>query len=445
MVKKLFGTDGIRGVADEFPLDAKTVMMIGRSLVAHLGSEDGPKFIIGRDTRESGEWIEAAFIAGATAGGAECLSAGVITTPGVAFLTGESSFDAGIVISASHNPFRDNGLKVFLPSGKKLGEDIERAIEADIAEGKPYSFAAVEPDRSRADEFQQSYVRHLECEVPHLDLKGFKMVIDCANGAASNLAPGLFRYFGADVTAINNTPDGRNINLDCGSLHIEHLQTKVLETGASFGVAFDGDADRALFVDEKGNVVDGDGTLWIMARHLKARGGLANDTVVATVMSNLGLELALSNAGIKMTRTAVGDKYVLSELLSSGSELGGEQSGHIIFPKESLVGDGMMTAVFVLDAIHELGGTFSEAVSGFVQYPQVLLNVRVREKVPFDSVPAIAAASEKIESELDGNGRLLLRYSGTENLARVMIEGKDHATIEGQAKRLAAVIEEKLG
>lgn len=445
---KLFGTDGIRGVAGEFPLDKHTVRVIGHSLARRFREQIGrsPRFVIGRDTRESGGWLEAAFCQGAISAGAECASSGVITTPGIAWLTGNYGFDAGIVISASHNPFQDNGLKVFLPTGQKLGDDVERAIETDIEGVEALEVDQTNgPDTSHVAEFQAAYIRHLETEVPGLDLKDLKMVVDCANGASSDLAPGLFRFFGAEVAVINNAPDGVNINANCGSLHLEHLQKKVLETGADFGVAFDGDADRALFVDEKGNVVDGDGALWLMARHLKARGGLANDTVVSTVMSNIGLEIALSSVGIKMTRTAVGDKYVLAELLASGSEVGGEQSGHIIFPKESLVGDGMMTALYMLNAIRERGESFSEAVSGFVRYPQVLLNVRVREKLPFESVPEIAAASKDIEGELDGNGRLLLRYSGTENLARVMIEGKDQATIESQAKRLAAVIEEKLG
>jgi phosphoglucosamine mutase len=271
------------------------------------------------------------------------------------------------------------------------------------------------------------------------------MVVDCANGAASILAPALFRRLGADVVAFNDQPDGRNINKDCGSLHLEQLQSRVIAEGASFGVAFDGDADRALFVDEKGTVVDGDGTLWIMAQFLRSKGGLANNTVVATVMSNIGLEIALTSAGLNLVRTPVGDKYVLDQLIRSGSELGGEQSGHVIFPKESLVGDGIMTTLFMLNAIQEKAKPFSEMLEGFTRYPQVLVNVRVREKQPFESVPKISDASRQIETQLDGSGRLLLRYSGTENLARVMIEGKDQAEIERQANSLAEVIRTSLG
>ena len=447
MVKKLFGTDGIRGVAGEFPLDTATVTTIGRSVAARFRDELGrePRFVMGRDTRESGEWIEAAFIRGAASAGAKCASAGVITTPGVAWLTGEYGFDAGVVISASHNPFHDNGLKVFLPTGKKLGSEMETKIEADVASRSEFDAPSVAPDVSRVAEFQAAYVRHLETEVPDLDLEGLKIVVDCANGAASALAPPLFKYFGAAVTAINNTPDGRNINLDSGSLHLEHLQGKVLELNADLGVAFDGDADRALFVDNSGGIVDGDATLWIMAQYLKEKGVLENNTVVSTVMSNIGLELALASMGLTMTRTAVGDKYVLDELLASGSQLGGEQSGHIIFPSESLVGDGMLTALFVLNAIRSRGCSLSEAADGFVRYPQILVNVKVREKVPFESVPAISDAAAAIEKELDGSGRLLLRYSGTENLARVMIEGKDQGSVERQAKLLAGIIEQELG
>jgi phosphoglucosamine mutase len=448
MVKKRFGTDGIRGVAGEFPLDHATVSIIAQSVARRFQERLGraPAFLIGRDTRESGEGIETAFTAGSRSVGAKCKSAGVMTTPGVAWLTGAFKFDAGIVISASHNPFQDNGLKVFLPSGRKLGSEDEILIENDVASGETAGAEKnVEVDVSQVDEFQEAYVRHLETEVPDLDLKGVEIIVDCANGAASKLAPALFEHFGADVTAINNTPDGRNINLNCGSLHLEQLRAKVLEAGHDLGLAIDGDADRASFIDERGELVEGDATLWILAQHLKRCGELKSGVVVSTVMSNIGLELALSEQGIRMTRTAVGDKYVLDELLASGSELGGEQSGHIIFPTESLVGDGMLTAVFVLDAIRSRNSSLSEASEGFVRYPQVLLNIRVSEKKPFESVPAIAAAANSIEKELEGTGRLLLRYSGTENLARVMIEGQDQAAIDEQARRLAAVIENEIG
>ncbi len=446
-MKKLFGTDGIRGLAGEFPLDEKTVRIIGASLARQFREKLGrdARFVTGRDTRESGEWIENAFHAGVHAENAICESAAVITTPGVAYLTKAFDFDAGIVVSASHNPFQDNGIKIFLPSGKKIDEPTERLIEADIFADQ-FKADAIEYELNieRAVEFKQAYLAHLRDEGNGFSAKGLRIVVDCANGASSALAAELFAALGANVVAIHNQPTGRNINENCGSTHIDDLPTRVLAEEADLGVAFDGDADRALFVDEKGKVVDGDATLWIMAQYLQSHGKLANSTVVATVMSNIGLELALKSKDIDLLRANVGDKYVLDELLKTGSEIGGEQSGHIIFPEISLVGDGMMTALLVLRAITEKGVSLSEAASGFIQYPQILINVKVGEKRPFDDVPAIAAAAKQIESELGDDGRLLLRYSGTENLARVMIEGKDQASIEAQARRLANVIETAL-
>jgi len=446
---KLFGTDGIRGVAGEFPLDARTIQIVGRSLATRMAAKLGrpAKLVIGRDTRESGEWIEQAFCSGAWSAHAECNSAGVITTPGVAFVTRHFEFDAGIVISASHNPYEDNGIKIFAPSGKKIEEAADGRMDQDIRRppDHPIEKISSRADSFRVEEFQKAYLDYLSGEFPSLSLKGKKIVVDCANGASSDLAPELFGRFGAEIVAINNKPDGRNINKDCGSLHLDALQNKVLEEKADLGVAFDGDADRSLFVDEHGDLVDGDATLWILAQYFREHHQLADHTVVATVMSNIGLELALASNDIKLIRTSVGDKYVLDELLRSGSSLGGEQSGHIIIPKKSLVGDGMMTALLIVEAMFEKSEPLSRLTAGFVRYPQTLVNVRVREKRPFEGVPEIAAASKEIEGELDGSGRLLLRYSGTENLARVMIEGKDQIVIEAQAKRLADVIRNSLG
>lgn len=448
-MKKLFGTDGVRGPAGEFPLDEKTVFTIGRSLARQFRAQLGrdPRFVTGRDTRESGPWIEEAFHAGAHAEKAVCESAGVITTPGVAFFTREFDFDAGIVISASHNPFEDNGIKIFSPTGKKIDESTERLIENDIFDNAGDVIEIHSPDEvdvSRAAEFRERYLDYLASQFDDLDLKNFKMVVDCANGAASNLAPQLFTRLGADVTAIYDRPDGKNINKDCGSLHLDKLQARVIEEKADFGVAFDGDADRSLFVDEKGNLVDGDATLWILAQFLKSHGKLNGNTVIATVMSNIGLEIALASQEITLQRTAVGDKYVLEALINTGASLGGEQSGHIILPAKSLVGDGMMTALFLLEAIHEKGKKLSEMTEGFTRYPQILVNIRVNNKLPFEDVPQISEAARRLEGELDGRGRLLLRYSGTENLARVMIEGKDQAEIEAQAHALAEVIRSSL-
>lgn len=448
-MKKLFGTDGIRGEAGKFPLDAETAFIIGASLAKQLSEKLGraPRFILGRDTRKSGAWLEESFCSGASSAGASCESAEVITTPGIAFLTKKFDFDAGIVISASHNPFQDNGIKIFTPTGKKLDEATEREIEKDIYNNQQAtnSSQSLTVDNSKSDEYQIVYLDYLAKEFETLDLSNFKMIVDCANGAASNLAPKLFEKFGAEVIAVFNSPDGENINADCGSLHLDNLQKRVLEEKADFGVAFDGDADRALFVDEKGNLVDGDAVLWIMANHLQADGKLPNQTVVSTVMSNIGLEIALNSKNIKLLRTDVGDKYVLAELLKTESAVGGEQSGHIIFPNHSLVGDGMLTTLFLLEAVRAKNKTLSQMHEGFKQFPQTLVNVKVAEKKPFETVEKIAAAAAEIKNELGDKGRLLLRYSGTENLARVMIEGENQSEIEAQANRLAKVIKENLG
>ncbi|MDM7923971.1 MAG: phosphoglucosamine mutase [Pyrinomonadaceae bacterium] len=447
---KLFGTDGIRGVAGEFPLDSPTVRSIGRSLARLFAKPDGEqtRFVVGRDTRESGTAIEQALIEGARSGGAACETAGIITTPGVAFVTANDGYDAGVVISASHNPFQDNGIKIFLPTGKKLGEDFEKRIEADVHSDRNGEVNPPELEGQAVshtpEELHSEYLDHLRAHFAGLDLAGMKIVTDCANGAASELAPELFSSLGADVTAIHFQPDGRNINENCGSLHLEGLRNAVGAHGADIGIAFDGDADRSLFVDEKGNLVDGDAVLWILACELARKGELKNRKVVATVMSNVGLEIALRGRGIELVRTSVGDKYVLDELLRSGSELGGEQSGHIIFPKLSLVGDGMLTALFVLSIMRSNRKRLSELIEGFDRYPQVLVNVRVREKRPFDEVSTIKLAADEVERELEGRGRLLLRYSGTENLARVMIEGQDQETIDRLAGRLADVIRTEL-
>jgi phosphoglucosamine mutase len=446
-MKKLFGTDGMRGEAGRFPLDEQTIRVAGYSLARQFAEKNrrGARFVTGRDTRESGGWIERALHAGAIAAGAECFSAGVITTPGVAFLAQKHQFDAGIVVSASHNPFHDNGIKIFSPSGKKLDEETERRIEADIHDGVGDIASDILLDESRAAEFQQEYIAGLEAEHAGLNLSGLRIVADCANGAASHLAPGLLRHFGADVVAIHASPDGRNINLDCGSTHIENLRKKVVEETADLGVAFDGDADRSLFADENGNLVDGDAVMYAMALYLKKHGKLAKDTVVATVMSNLGLEAALIKENIKLLRASVGDKYVLEELLKTETAIGGEQSGHIIFPENSLVGDGMRTALLLLEALKESGQTLSGITAGFKRFPQVLVNVKVREKRPFDEVPEILAVSQRVTDELGSSGRLLLRYSGTENLARVMIEGEQKETITTQAESIADAIRASLG
>lgn len=453
-MKKLFGTDGIRGEAGKFPLDAATVHVIGRSLAKRLAEGKGaaPKIVVGRDTRESGEWIEAALISGARAAGAEIESAGVITTPGVAFLSRTLPTDAGVVISASHNPFQDNGIKVFASSGRKLDDAMERLIESDVQSPikNPESTSDVveaKPDDSdRAEELRTQYINYLTQEIGRaLSLANLKIVVDCANGAASEIAPAVLRRLGANVIAINNTPDGRNINLNAGSLHIESLQDRVMAEGTDLGVAFDGDADRALFVDAAGNFVDGDATLWVLANYLKARGELSGDKVVATVMSNIGLEIALRSQSINLVRTDVGDKYVLEELLRGGGALGGEQSGHIIFPKVSLAGDGIITTLMLLSAIVEKQESLGDLTQGIQRYPQILVNVRVLEKRPFEELPSVQRLASEIQQKLGDRGRLLLRYSGTEPLARVMIEGPSEAEVNQSAQSLAAAIRKEIG
>jgi len=450
-VKTLFGTDGIRGEAGKFPLDSPTVTAIGFSLAEHLAElAPDPQIIIGRDTSESGEEIERALIEGANKAGVECLSAGVITTPGVAFLTRKHRASAGVVISASHNPYQDNGIKIFAPSGQKMDDSVERMIEADIfaqTELSPSTKSTPSPSSPELQQkLQQEYLSFLADEIgSDLNLEGLKIVVDCANGASSALAPVLFARLGAKVLAINASPDGRNINRDCGSLHIESLQQKVVEEGADLGVAFDGDADRSLYIDNHGIFVDGDATMWALASHLQSHGKLKDNTVVATVMSNIGLEIAFRSAGIKLVRTDVGDKYVLEKLLELGASLGGEQSGHIIMPELSLAGDGMITALCLLRALRESRKTLSEMTAGFKQYPQILVNVEVREKVPFAELRSVQAAVAEVEELLSQKGRLLLRYSGTERLARVMIEGEHQRQIEEYAAKIARAIETEIG
>ncbi len=365
-MKKLFGTDGMRGEAGRFPLDAATIETVGASLARRLTEKLGraPSVVVGRDTRESSGWLEQALVAGLARAGATSKSAGVITTPGVAFLARSLPADAGVVISASHNAYRDNGVKIFAPSGTKVDEETERLIERDVF-AQPNRVALTNTHRSlkvgktdaaEAHDLRSRYVDFLADEIGRgLSLRGMSLVLDCANGAAFKLAPEVFERLGARVSSINNRPDGRNINLGSGALHPETLQAEVVKRAAHLGVAFDGDADRALFVDANGKLVNGDGSLWVLARYLKARHELTHDTVVATVMSNIGLEIAFQSLGIRLVRTDVGDKYVLEELLRIGASLGGEQSGHIIFPKLSLAGDGLITTLSLLRTMSKDG------------------------------------------------------------------------------------------
>jgi phosphoglucosamine mutase len=449
---RLFGTDGIRGEAGKFPLDAATVETIGVSLATHLTEQLGraPLIVQGRDTRESGEWLENALCTGILKAGGRSQSAGIITTPGVAYLARTLPADAGIVISASHNPYRDNGIKIFSPSGRKLDEATERRIEADVRSNFKQSNSlqrdiAACPAVGEATQLKDRYLEYLQNDVGRsLSLKGIRMVVDCANGAASDIAPLLFERLGATLTVINAEPDGRNINLASGSLHTERLQDAVLQQKAHIGVAVDGDADRSLFVDANGQLANGDATLWVLANYMHAGKQLEKNIVVATVMSNIGLELALKSKGIGLVRTDVGDKFVLDELMRCGGSLGGEQSGHIIFPQLSLAGDGLITTLCVLRAIVDENRSLADLTAGLQIFPQILVNVSVREKRSFNDIPEIREAVKRAGNELGSRGRLLLRYSGTEPLARIMIEGEQQEQIEKMANDLAEVIKKHL-
>jgi phosphoglucosamine mutase len=451
--KRLFGTDGIRGKAGEFPLDRQTVEMIGWSLTENLQRELGraPAIVIGRDTRESGTEIQAALTRGAIAAGAKVSSAGVIPTPGVAFITRAENFDAGVVISASHNPYRDNGIKVFSPTGKKLADDMERRIEADLAVADYHSHKLHSSDQSAEPvndfaAFAGLYLNYLVQNIAgSLNLKGMRLAVDCANGAATDFAPPLFEALGAEIEVLSASPDGRNINERCGALHMGALQEVARNGGFDAGIAFDGDADRALFVAENGALIDGDYTLLLLGENLKSSGRLSGNVVVSTVMSNLGLEIALRERGIEFVRAQVGDRFVLEEMLRRNASLGGEQSGHIIIKEISLAGDGMITAIELLRAIRNSGQSLSTLAAAMKTYPQILVNVDVKHKPEMESIPEVKATMDSLEAEMQGRGRLLVRYSGTENLARVMIEGEDQTIIEEQAHRLAAVIRQAIG
>jgi len=447
--RKLFGTDGMRGVAGRYPLDHETILKFGKSLGTLLRKVNGapcPEVVLGEDTRESSRWISEVLAAGIVSAGARVFYAGVITTPGVAFLTRHYGFTAGIMVSASHNPYYDNGIKVFSNSGLKLSDaqelELERAIENNHLD------AGIEPLRDLAadPEFLSQYIAYLRSLLPgNLPLPDGPLVVDCAHGAASRIVPVLFNELGIKVHVLNAGPDGRNINLNCGSLHPGFMARETAALHASLGVAFDGDADRAIFATQDGRIADGDHILFAAAPWYERHQKLKRHTVVGTLMTNLGLEHALARCGISVKRTAVGDRYVLEEMLGSGYNLGGEPSGHIIFADLSLVGDGIITLLQVLRILGETGATFTEAVSGLKQYPQIIRNVKVREKVPLESVPEIAHTIEASTRELGSAGRIVVRYSGTEPLARVMVEAEDETAVEHHAGLIAKAIESAIG
>jgi phosphoglucosamine mutase len=446
MKKKLFGTDGVRGVAGVFPLDPPTISRLGQALVELLEKKGlGARLLIGRDTRESGPWMERALARGVRAAGGEAVSAGIIPTSAVSYLTRTHGFSAGAVISASHNPFEDNGIKVFSPQGIKIPDEWELEIEADVLGGRgrlPGHEADVDIDPRLAGD----YVDYLAGLVPGLRAPGrIKVVVDCANGASSALGPRLLGRLGFAAEALHAAPDGRNINAGCGSLHPESLAARVRETGASIGIAFDGDADRALWVDGDGRLLNGDHTLFVQAIHMRETGKLRSKDVVATTMSNMGLERALEERGLGLVRAKVGDKYVHEEMVARGANLGGEQSGHTIFLDDLPTGDGLLTALRMLEVLTERGGTLASLAEGMVEFPQTLVNVRVRKKPDFSEYPEIVAAVEVTKATLGRDGRIDLRYSGTEPLARVMVEARDRAAVDSCATLVAAAVRKHLG
>jgi phosphoglucosamine mutase len=447
-LRKLFGTDGIRGLAGEYPLDKKTVHAIGRALGDHL--PEGPhRVVIGQDTRESSAWIADTLSCGLRDSGVEVESAGVITTPGVAYLAHSQRFSAGVVISASHNPWQDNGIKVFGRDGYKLADRTELEIENEIFALLNSATDVVSPYASQStslpgsDRLRAAYIDWLAHPIP--GVQSLKAVVDCANGAASAIAGEVLARTGLRAEFTHSAPDGRNINQNCGALHPEIVGREVVARQADLGICFDGDADRALFTDAAGRVVNGDAILLLLALDLKQRGELAADTVVATTMSNMGLEAALRESGIKMLRAPVGDKYVLEEMQKTGAVLGGEQSGHIILSRSATTGDGLLTAIRVLEVLARNGKSLAESVSALKVFPQTIKNVRVREKRPFEQIPEVQAAIGKAEQELNGNGRVNVRYSGTESLARVMVEAATEETVQRLAGSIAGALEKVLG
>jgi phosphoglucosamine mutase len=446
--RHLFGTDGIRGVAGEFPLDQRTTFAVGRALGLYLARQHASlHVVIGMDTRESGPQIAESVAAGLASANTSAESAGVITTPGVAYLARTRDFAAGIVISASHNPWRDNGIKIFGHDGFKLSDAAEMEIESIIfnelngGATPPPIIAPLYHDSSLDHDYAEWLLAHVSAR-----LGGIRAVIDCANGAAVDLAPEVFDRAGLRAVFTHNQASGRNINESCGALHPEVVAAEVKLRALDLGISFDGDADRVLFADAKGNVVNGDALLLLAAREMKSRNALKGDLVVATTMSNMGLEPALKRDGIKMLRAPVGDKYVLEEMNKTGATLGGEQSGHILFRDgDATTGDGLLTALRILQLVARSGKPLHELLSDFKVFPQTIQNIRVREKRPLKELPAVAEAIAAAEKSLDGNGRVVVRYSGTEKLARVMVEAESEALVKEYCEAISGAIRSTIG
>jgi phosphoglucosamine mutase len=446
--RRLFGTDGIRGVANQYPMTAEMALALGRSVAEHFRQRGRRcRIVIGKDTRLSGYMFESALEAGIVSAGADVMLVGPLPTPAIAFITSSMRADAGVVISASHNPFQDNGIKLFGPDGFKLPDDMEAEIERRISNPDPLT-PGPEPRIGKAvrlDDAEGRYVQFIKNTFPKdRTLDGLRIVVDCANGAAYQAAPQVFAELGAEVSALAVEPNGRNINDGCGALHPEKAAAEVRRTKANIGIALDGDADRVILTDERGEIVDGDHILAILGTRLIAQGRLPGNTVVATVMSNLGLERALAAKNGKLLRTAVGDRYVVEAMREGGYIFGGEQSGHIVFLEESTTGDGLLAALQVLAVMVQEGRRLSELASLMTRYPQVLLNFPVQRKVPLENLESVQVAIAKVEKALGQDGRVLVRYSGTESKARVMIEGTDEHTIHSYAEEIAECMRKAL-
>jgi phosphoglucosamine mutase len=448
-MSKLFGTDGIRAVANQEPLTTELAFRLGRQLVATLREHhavSSVRLVVGRDTRVSGPMLESALMSGALSAGGDVFTVGVLPTPGIAYLTRKLEAHGGVVLSASHNPFEDNGIKIFSAEGAKLPDAWEDEIERRLAgpDAAPKPTGAQIGRHIAYDRAEREYVDHVRHGYT-ADLSGMTIALDCAHGATYRVAPRVFKSLGARVVVLGARPNGLNINQRSGALHPEALQRKVLAVGAQIGLAFDGDGDRLIAVDEGGAIRDGDYALAILGRRLAAQGRLGAGVVVTTVMANLGLDRALKSAGIRTVKAQVGDRYVLEEMLRLGANLGGEQSGHLLFLDHGSAGDGIVSALELLSAMKESGDPLSELSRCMTKFPQVLVNVRVREKRAFDAIPDLKARVSELEASMDGTGRILLRYSGTESLARVMIEGEDQAHIDGIASELAGIIQRAIG
>ncbi len=449
-MKKLFGTDGVRGVANVHPMTTEMAMQIGRAAAyVFKGSPRRHRIVIGKDTRLSGYMIENALSAGICSMGVDVLLVGPLPTPGIAYITASMRADAGVVISASHNPFQDNGIKFFFRDGFKLPDDVELKIEELIESGRIDSLrpTATEVGRaSRIDDAIGRYIVFLKSTFPkELDLTGLRIVVDCANGAAYKVAPAVLRELGAEVIAVGVEPDGTNINAGCGSLYPQVIREKVRELRADIGIALDGDADRVIVCDEFGREVDGDQIMAICALDMISQNKLNHNTLVATVMSNMGLDIAMRNGGGHVVKTAVGDRYVVEEMRRGGYNLGGEQSGHMIFLDHNTTGDGTLSALQLLAVMLRTGKPLSELAQCMVPLPQVLLNVRVAERKDIMTIPEIRQRVQEIEALLGDQGRILIRYSGTEPLLRVMIEGKDTKEITLWAKEIITLVDRHLG